>query len=306
MPVASAPSVSVVIPVLNAHAWLPTLLSALQSQQPTPPLEIILVDSGSTDGTLEEATRWPLVRVIPIAHFTHGGARNLGAREARGEFIALLTQDACPADEHWLAHLITALQEPAAVAACSRQLPRPDANPMERFFLNDRFPPGPRIVRKAQPGQVLLQEHVFFSNVAALVRRDILLRYPFDEALIMSEDQQFSRDVLQAGFAVVYEPASCVLHSHNYTLEVCLRRYFDSVYSQRKLFQGHGMSTTFRIGGGYQLREFRHMLARHPLWLPYYALYSGAKIVGTLLAHAADVMPRWMARRFSLHRYYWT
>lgn len=302
----TVPRVSVVIPVLNARPWLPALLSALQSQQPVPPLEIILVDSGSTDGTENEASQCPLVRILPIKKFSHGGARNLGVRAARGDYIALLTQDACPADDHWLAFLVQALHETSAVAVYARQVPRAEANPMEQFFLADRFPPGPRVVRTARPGQVLLQEHVFFSNVAALIRRDILLQFPFDEELIMSEDQQFSRDVMQAGYAVVYEPSACVIHSHNYSLGVCLRRYFDSVYSLRKLFHGHGMRTTFRVGGGYQMRELRYMLTRHPAWLPYYVLYCGAKVAGTLLAHMAEVMPRWLVRRVSLHRYYWT
>ena len=53
------------------------------------------------------------------------------------------------------------------------------------------------------------------------------------------------------------------------------------------------------------MRELTYMIARHPAWLPYYVLYSGAKIAGTLLAHMADVMPRWLVRRVSLHRYYW-
>ncbi len=305
MPTSTEPSVSVVIPVLNAEPWLEQLLTALMSQQPRPPSEVILVDSGSTDGTLAIASRWPNVRVITIQRFTHGAARNLGAREAVGSFIALMTQDAQPADPYWLARLLDEMQDEMVAAAYSRQVPRPDANPMEQFFLADRFPAGKRQVRRAPVSRVMFLEDVFFSNVAALVRREILLRHPFDEDLIMSEDQQFARDVLQAGHAVVYVPDSVVIHSHNYTVGVCLRRYFDSVYSLRKLFHGHDFGTTWRMGWSYQRREIWFMISRYPLWLPYYAVYNGAKILGTLLAHAADWLPRSVARRFSLHRYYW-
>ena len=299
-------SVSVVIPVLNAQPWLADLLGALMAQQPSPPREIILVDSGSTDGTLAEAARWPSVRVIPIARFTHGGARNLGARQAGGEVLFLLTQDARPADKHTMARLLAALDQPGVVAAYARQVPRPDAHPMEQFFLADRFPAGPPVVRRAVPGRPLLVGDVFFSNVAAVIRRAALLAHPFDETLIMSEDQQFSRDVLRAGHAVAYAPEAVVVHSHNYSLGVCLRRYFDSVYSLRQLFRDHDFGTTWRMGWGYQWRELGFMVRNYPGWLPYYVAYCSAKILGTLASHFAERMPRSWARTLSLHRYYWS
>ncbi len=297
-------SVSVVIPTLNARPWLDPLLAGLDRQS-VRLWEIILVDSGSTDGTQEVAARHPLVRVVPIVNFSHGGARNRGAREARGDRVALLTQDAVPADATWLARMMEVLEEEGVVAAYSRQVPRPAASPMEQFFLADRFPGGSTVYRRARPGQSLRLEDVFFSNVAALVRRDSLLRFPFDEDLIMSEDQQFARDVLQAGYAVAYVPESVVIHSHTYTIGVCMRRYFDSVYSLRQLFHGHDFGTTWRMGWAYQWRELRFMLLRYPLWLPYYAVYNGAKIVGTLLAHLAESLPRPVVRQLSLHRYHW-
>ena len=110
------PSVSVVIPVLNAAAFLPDLLKAISAQEPKPPAEVILVDSLSTDGTREIAASDPRVRVIPISDFSHGRARNLGAREARGEIVALLTQDALPAGPDWLARLIEPFADPAVAA----------------------------------------------------------------------------------------------------------------------------------------------------------------------------------------------
>ena len=72
---------------------------------------------------------------------------------------------------------------------------------------------------------------------------------PFDEDLIMSEDQQFSRDVIAAGHAVVYQPQSVVVHSHNYSLATCFRRYFDSVYSLTLIFPSHGVGTSASMGG---------------------------------------------------------
>jgi rhamnosyltransferase len=299
------PTVSVVIPVLNAARHLPDLLPRLLAQRPAPPEEIVLVDSGSRDGTVELARSFDRVRVVPIARFSHGRARNLGVREARGELVALMTQDAVPRDEQWLAALLAPLDDPGVAATYSRQVPRDDANPMERFFLATRFPPGPPVRRKRRPGRPPSLEDVFFSNVAAAVRRPVLLDHPFDESLIMSEDQQFARDALAAGFATVYVPDSVVVHSHNYSLGTCFRRYFDSVYSLTVIFPRHDMGTSASMGFSYLWREFRHMARRHPAWLPYYALYTCAKTAGTLAGHFAERMPRRVARRLSLHRYHW-
>ncbi len=297
--------ISVVIPVLNAAGTLPALLEALAAQQPAPPDEIVLVDSLSTDDTRRIALAQANVRVVPIARFSHGRARNLGVREATGEIIVLMTQDALPGDRHWLAALLEPLADPQVAAVCSRQVPRPDAPPTERFFLDYHFPPG-RPVRRVRPeGRALALEDVFFSNVSAAARRAMLLSHPFDETLIMSEDQQFARDVIAAGYALVYQPASVVVHSHRYSLSLAFRRYFDSVYSLSKIFPAHDLKVSAAMGRRYLRRETGYMLRHHPLYLPYYSLYTLAKMAGVLCSHFADRMPLGLARACSLHRYYW-
>jgi rhamnosyltransferase len=300
------PSVSVVIPVLNAAPYLRGIVTALASQKPAPPAELILVDSRSTDATVALAGElWPGVKVVPIDDFSHGRSRNLGARAATGEVVVLMTQDAVPADEHWLAELLAPFADQGVAAAYSRQVPRPEASPMERFFLACRFPDGPEIRREKRPGGELTLEDVFFSNVSAAVRRADLLAHPFDETLIMSEDQQLSRDLLAAGRAVVYRPSSVAVHSHDYTLGVVFRRYFDSVYSLTVIFPRHGMGTSASMGLSYLAREAGFILRRHPAWTPYYFLYTFMKTAGTIAGHFAEVMPRWLLRRLSLHDYHW-
>ena len=296
---------SVVIPVLNAGALLPRLLKSIASQQPAAPDEIILVDSHSTDNTVAIAQSYPEVKIIPIDLFSHGRARNLGAREATGEIIVLMTQDALPADRHWLAALLEPLADPQVAAVCSRQVPRPDAPPTENFFLAYHFPPGPPLRRVRPAGRSLTLADVFFSNVSAAVRRDIILRYPFDETLIMSEDQQFARDLITAGYAIVYQPSSVVVHSHRYSLGTAFRRYFDSVYSLAKIFPTHDLKVSATMGRRYLRQETGYMLRHHPLYVPYYCLYTLCKMAGVLCSHFADRMPRCLARACSLHRYYW-
>ena len=299
--------ISVVIPVLNAAGTLPALLEALKEQYPSPPDEIVLVDSLSTDDTRRIALTHTNVRVVPIARFSHGRARNLGAQEATGEIIVLMTQDALPADRHWLAELLTPLEagKPQVAAVYSRQVPQPNAPPTEQFFLQYHFPPGPPVRRERPAGRTLTLGDVFFSNVSAAVRREVLLRYPFDETLIMSEDQQFARDLILAGYTIVYQPASVVVHSHRYSLSMAFRRYFDSVYSLTLIFPAHDLKVSAAMGRRYLRQEMAYMLRHHPLYFPYYCLYTLAKMAGVLCSHFAGRMPLGLARACSLHRYYW-
>ena len=302
-------AVSVVIPTLNAMAYLPALLPALRSQKPCPPMEILIVDSRSTDGTRDfvQQAGGVEVRLIDVTRFSHGGTRNLGIQNARGPIVVFLSQDAIPRDDTWLAELIAPLQDPQVAASFSRQVPRSDANPMEQFFLATHFPENPVVYRRRPDGQPpAFQRDVFFSNVSSAARREVILRHPFDDSLLMSEDQQFARDVLLAGHAVVYASASVVLHSHNYTFLTALRRYFDSAYSLTQIFKGHGISSSARMGSSYLRRECAMMFRHHPLLLPRYAAYVLAKTIGTVLGHFADRLPRRWVRVLSLHSSYWT
>ncbi|MDD5483898.1 MAG: glycosyltransferase family 2 protein [Kiritimatiellae bacterium] len=299
-------SVSIVIPVMNAAKFLPPLFAALASQKPSPPDEIILVDSCSTDGTPAAAGQSPVnTRVIPIKNFSHGGARNMGARAARGDIVVLLTQDALPQNDRWLFNLLAPFSDGGVGAVFSRQIPREDAPPTERFFLQYHFPPG-RAARYLRPPQgVLTFQDVFFSNVSAAIRRPLLIKHPFDETLIMSEDQQFARDLLNAGLAVVYQPESIALHSHRYSLAMAFRRYFDSIYSLTLIFPMQDLRVSAAMGRRYLRREFAYILRRHPLYFPYYCLYNMAKAAGAFLGHFGARLPRRLARALSLHRYYW-
>lgn len=297
--------VSVVIPVLNAAEFLPPLLKSIASQKPVAPAEIILVDSHSTDNTVAIAQSYPEVKIIPIGSFSHGRARNLGARAAKGEIIVLLTQDAVPQGERWLFHLLAPFADERTGAVYSRQVPKNDAPPTEKFFLNYHFPPDEKARRVKKDSVPLAFKDVFFSNVSAAIRRELLLKYPFEENLIMSEDQQFARELLEAGYAVVYQPESVVVHSHAYSLKHAFRRYFDSVYSLTVIFPGHDMAASASIGLSYLRKEFVFIAGNYPLYLPYYFLYTLAKTGGTICGHFAERLPKSILKKLSLHSYHW-
>jgi len=298
-------TVSIVIPVLNAAEHLALLARLFQSQKPVPPLEVVLVDSGSTDDTLALAKQLGFITTT-IFPFSHGGARNLGARLARGDLVVFLTQDAEPADERWLNQLTAPFQDPQVAGVYGRQLPRPDATPLECLFLAHRFPAGEAQTRRYSAESPIGYEEAFFSNVNAAVRRSVLLENPFDETLLMCEDQQFSRDVLRIGYAVTYAPNAQVIHSHTYTLRRYFQRYFDSIVALRQVFGGRfGLGTSSRLGRSYVGQEARTILRDHPGFFFRYVVLTLVRIAATLAAFASPVLPWRINRALSLHQKYW-
>ena len=101
------PTVSVVMPVKNEALKIKACIESILAQT-VPVNEIIVVDSGSADGTLEILELFPQVQVfkIPSSEFNHGLTRNLGVSMATGEFVILTVGDAQPANEFWIEELL--------------------------------------------------------------------------------------------------------------------------------------------------------------------------------------------------------
>ena len=295
--------ISVVIPVKNGGDDLVRCLAGIDVQRVEEQVEVVVVDSGSTDRSVERArAAGATVHEIPPEDFGHGRTRNLGVRIARGDLVVFTSQDAVADDELWLARLAAAARSaPDVAGAYGRQLPHADARPPERFFLDFLYGPTPRVQRLA-PTEALTFEATLFSNVNAAVPRPTLERFPFREDLTMSEDQEWSRRVLRAGLALVYEPHAAVRHSHPYTIRSAFRRFFDSgVSAEHAYVEGEESRKALRRAGARYARDELRWLWRtgSRRWIPYTVVYELAKFAGLQLGLRHDRLPRRLARRLS-------
>jgi rhamnosyltransferase len=301
--------ISVVIPVLNGGTDLRRCLAAIAQQEISRPVEVVVVDSGSTDGSVDAAhAAGATVVELPPGGFTHGGARNAGCRAARGEVLVFTSQDAYADGPHWAASLVEPLAADSSLAgAYGRQVPHEGASPPEQYFLGFLYGDEPRVQRAATVGELSMAT-TLFSNVNAAIPRRMWEEFPFAEDIIMSEDQEWSVRVLLAGRAVAYVPTAVVRHSHRYTIASAFRRFFDSgVSGERSYLAGDARSARVlrRQGIAYVGGELAWLWRRHRLWLPYAVVYESAKFVGLQLGRHHRALPRWLKRRLSGNGRYW-
>ena len=227
----SAPKASVVILTFNAGPGLGDLLGRLAAQRTDFEYEVLVVASGSKDGTPELARRHgAAVHRIPHEDFDHGAARNLGASPAAGEYVAFVVQDALPVDDSWLAAMIEDLDRDAAVAGVyGRQIPHPGSSPLARALVND-WPTAALERREQYAGPryrdlppAARRSLAAFDNVSSCVRRSVWESIPF-ERTPFGEDLRWGKNAGERGHKLVYEPRSVVLHSHERGALYDLRR----------------------------------------------------------------------------------
>ena len=278
--------ISVLIPVKDGGSDLVRCLQAIAAQKVDDQVEVVVVDSGSSDGSAKRARELgAAVHEIPASEFVHGATRNLAARLSKGDVLVFTTQDAIPATDHWLARLVAALDGDGVVGAYGRQLPHEDATPPEQFFLEFMYGASPR-TQRLRGIEELSFEQTLFSNVNSAIPRSVWEASPFRDDVTMSEDQEWSRRMLLAGHTIVYEPEAAVRHSHAYTLRGAFRRFYDSGASAGRSYVAgeESRAALRRAFRRYAVGELRWLWRTgRRRWIPYAAVYELAKLAGLQL-----------------------
>ena len=267
----SPPPVSVVIPTLDAGPRFREVLEGLRAQEGSFDLEILVLDSGSSDGTVELAESYgaKVHRVAPSG-FNHGATRDLGISLSRGEYVALLVQDAVPANGQWLDAMVEDLENDEEVAGgYSRQLPREESSALTRVLVNGWATASPvRREQFADPEKYpsLPPEERWrlatFDNVSSCVRRRVWEGISFGRA-DFGEDLRWGKKTIEAGHKLVYEPRSAVFHSHERGALYDLRCHYAN---QAVILDLFGLKLTTNLGAlvlntlrsaGYLYRQLR-------------------------------------------------
>jgi glycosyltransferase involved in cell wall biosynthesis len=301
---------TVAIPVRDGMPRLREVLRAVGRQRVDREVELLVADSGSTDGSRELAEGLG-ARVIdvPAGGFSHGGTRNLLVERASGDHVAFLTHDAVPASDDWLARLLEGFElAPDVALAYGPYVPRPDASVMVARELTEFFaalsPEGrPRVDRGLAPEDLRPGPVTFFTDANGCIARWAWERVPFRE-VSYAEDQMLAAEMLAEGLAKAYVPAAAVVHSHDYPPRERFQRFVDEFRGLREVY-GH----VEEVGVRHTLGTVRRNVARDRAFaasrgagdvtldsLTFHAL----RAAGAALGSRADRLPSALRRRCSL------
>jgi len=239
---------SVVIPTKNGGDLFERVLKGLQAQSCWKNVQLIVVDSGSTDKTTELARKFgAVVHEIPPEQFNHGATRDFGIFLAESDNVILLVQDAVPNSDHLLEKLVAALEEPGTAGAYARQIPQPDADILTKRNLNGwltgRMTREVRRLTSAGDYDKLsaMEKYFFcnFDNVCSAIKKPVWEKIKFGR-INFGEDIDWAERILKDGHAIVYEPDAAVIHSHDRPLSYEYKRTY---VCHRKLFRQFGVHT---------------------------------------------------------------
>jgi glycosyltransferase involved in cell wall biosynthesis len=243
------PLVSIVIPTCNGGDSLKRLLASIAEQDAQLSRELLAVDSGSTDDTIETLRRYSVhVETVPPGTFNHGQTRNRALSRARGAFAVLIVQDAVPANRDWLRELLRPLVNDARIAGTyARQQPWPEASRLTAHYLAKwaAATTEPRVVgplRATEFDVMSPADRHFtcaFDNVCSCLRMSVWQAHPFKTTPI-AEDLEWAKEVLTSGYRLAYVPSAIVWHSHERTFRYELERTYRVHQRLQSLF---GLST---------------------------------------------------------------
>ena len=206
---------SIVIRAYNEEKHIGRLLEGI-THQTIKDVEIILVDSGSTDSTVPIAESFGarIVR-IPSAEFTFGRSLNYGVRETTREFIVIASAHVYPVYPDWLETLLRPFEDDQVALTYGKQRGPGNAKFSEGQIFHQWYPD----VSKPR------QDTAFCNNANAAIRKNLWEKNPYDETLTGLEDLAWARWAREQGHAIAYAAEAEIIHVHNETPGGVFNRY---------------------------------------------------------------------------------
>ncbi|MFW5450516.1 MAG: glycosyltransferase family 2 protein [Methylophagaceae bacterium] len=308
---------SVIIPTKNAGYQFKNVLEMVLDQDAPWEYEVLVIDSGSSDGTVAfvESKHNVHLHQITAKDFGHGKTRNLGISLSRGEFIIMITHDALPAIKTWLVEIVAAVEQSEDVAgAFGRHVAYEHDGPFLARDLNahfDGFLVWPSVMRcddKARYANDRGYRQLlhFFSDNNACLRRSVWEKIPYPE-VDFAEDQLWAKQIIEAGYAKAYADKALVFHSHTFNFIELFQRSFDESMALEQLF-GYKLGPTINHmlkqsvatiinDVMYLIREKK--LRTEFIWLIRIPFRNISKQLGYYLGQRNKSLPYWLLRRLS-------
>jgi glycosyltransferase involved in cell wall biosynthesis len=217
---------SIVIRCCNEERHIGRLLDGI-FQQTVRNLEVIVVDSGSTDRTLEIVSRYP-VRILNIRpdEFSFGLSLNRGCREATKEFIAIASAHVYPVYDTWIESLIAPFTDPQVALVYGKQRGNEISKYSERQIFSQWFP----------DDSDTNQLHPFCNNANSAIRRSLWEKMSYDEYLTGLEDIDWANRAIQSGYRLAYSADAEVIHAHDEPPSRIYNRYRREAITFKRIF----------------------------------------------------------------------
>lgn len=217
---------SVVVRAYNEEKHIGRLLEGIR-QQTIRDAEILLVDSGSTDGTVAIAESFGARVVhIPSAEFTFGRSLNFGVREATREFVVIASAHVYPVYPDWLESLLRPFEDGRIALTYGKQRGPASAKYSEQQIYHQWYP---------DTGS-LDQPTAFCNNANAAIRKSLWERHPYDETLTGLEDVAWGKWAKEQGYGIAYAPEAEIVHVHDESPRGVYNRYRREAMALRKIY----------------------------------------------------------------------
>lgn len=225
--------VSIIIPTYNGGEVFKKSLAMINSQNFVGEIDLVVIDSGSTDETISVAKNaGATVLTIENKEFHHSRTRNKALASAKFDKIVYLVQDALPVSEKWLSQLCAALDLEEVASVSIRQIPHEDADVSARFevefhgnYLGDK--PYLKYIESPDEFSNLSYDDALHlirhDNVCSIYRRNLLEQYPFPD-VDFAEDMAWAHEMILRGYKILYDPRIVIMHSHNRPPEYRFKR----------------------------------------------------------------------------------
>lgn len=220
------PEVSIVIRTFNEERYLPSLLESIRSQKESPPYEVIVVDSGSTDETLNIA-KLNSCKIVHISRqdFSFGRSLNIGCASAEGLYLVLISGHCVPANFYWLASLTAPLKNKQVDLTYGRQIGGPYTHWSESRIFSKYYPSVSNIP----------QQSFFCNNANSALTAECWYKYKFDETLTGLEDLHLAKRLVGDGGKVGYTAEASVFHYHHESWSQVKKRFEREAFALQKV-----------------------------------------------------------------------